>query len=145
MRNVFATLASLDRRLPARAGRCPFRGKLSTNFIAHFMHFSGYRSSRFVATRRREKEADPDSNSDPCREKESLAEHVAILAANSFGRARHSLCGGFVLFLGSVAQISEGPGGMVSQALGCAVRLIEQIKANTQQDFENLVHRGSFQ
>jgi hypothetical protein len=88
------------------------------------MHFSGNRSSRFIATRRREKEADPDSNSDPCRKKKCLAKHVAILAANSSGRPRHSLCGGFVPFLCRVAEISEGPGGVVSHALGCAVRLI---------------------
>jgi hypothetical protein len=142
--NVFATLALFALRLPARAGRRRFRGELSTNFIAHFMHFSGYGSSRFIATRRREKQADPDSNSDPCRKKKSLAEHVAILAAKNFGRPRHSLCCGFVRFLGTVAQIAERPGSALSHTLGCAVRLIEQIKANTQQGFENLVHRGSF-
>src|SRR5579863_3461269 len=134
----------LRRPLPARAGRCSFRGKLATNFIAHFMHFSGYGSSRFIARRRREKQANPDSNPHPCRKQKSVAEHPTILAANRFGRPRHSLRGGFVLFLGSIAQTSEGPGGAVSHTLGCAIRLIEQIKADAQQDFKDLVHRGSF-
>src|SRR5580698_374165 len=104
----------LRRPLPARAGRRPFRGKLSTNFIAHFMHFSGYRGSGFVARRRREKQANPDANSDPRRKKKSVAEHLAILAANRSGRPRHSLSCHFVSFLGSVAQILEGLGGVVS-------------------------------
>jgi hypothetical protein len=108
------------------------------------MHFVCYDSSGFIARRRREEQADPDSNSDPCRKNKSVAEHVAILAANSFRRPRHSFSSRCVRFLGSVTQISEGSGGTVSHTFGCAIRLIEQKEANAQQGFEDLVHRSSF-
>jgi len=134
----------VDLRLPARTGRCPFGGKLSTNFIADFVHFVRYDGSRFIATRWCEKQANPHSNSDPSSKNKSVPEHVTIPAANSFGRPRQSFSCGFVRFLGGIAQISEGPGCAVSHTFGCTVRLIQQVEANAQQGFEDLVHRGSF-